>query len=147
MSIHILGERLTPDGPAQSSPGSNHSRAFTRTRTHCQISWCIGNSRLSPTSRPTLPICLTECDQSRNKAPWKDAFKDAVKAGRLPTSVVTYALRHTMICEMIASGIDSYEVARMTETSTEMIDKRYGHLRHDRTQAKLDAMAIVQPPS
>lgn len=54
-----------------------------------------------------------------------------------------YSLRHTAISEMIASGIDSFEVARMAGTSTEMIDKHYGHLRHDRMRAKLDAVAII----
>jgi hypothetical protein len=31
----------------------------------------------------------------------------------------------------------------MAGTLTEMIDKRYGHLQHDRMRAKLDAIAIV----
>jgi hypothetical protein len=44
---------------------------------------------------------------------------------------------------MIASGIDSFEVARMPGTSTEMIDKHYGHLRHDWMRAKLDAISII----
>ncbi|MDK2576081.1 hypothetical protein QO025_24450, partial [Burkholderia pseudomallei] len=61
----------------------------------------------------------------------------------LTTTVVMYSLRHTAISEMIASGIDSFEVARMAGTSTEMIDKHYGHLQHDRMRAKLDAIAIV----
>ncbi|WCM19770.1 hypothetical protein NDK50_20540 [Paraburkholderia bryophila] len=45
--------------------------------------------------------------------------------------------------EMVASRIDSFEVATMVGTSTEVIDEHYGHLRHDRMRAKLDAIAIV----
>ena len=89
------------------------------------------------------PIFATEYGQSWNKDSWKKPFKDAVKAAKLPTTVVMYSLRHTAISEMIASGIDSFEVARMAGTSTEMIDKHYGHLQHDRMRAKLDAIAIV----
>jgi integrase len=54
-----------------------------------------------------------------------------------------YSLRHTAISEMIANGMDSFVVARLAGTSTEMIDKHYGHLRHDKTRAKLDAVAIL----
>ncbi|RQZ49997.1 tyrosine-type recombinase/integrase [Burkholderia sp. Bp9099] len=88
-------------------------------------------------------IFSTEYGQPWNKDSWKKPFKDAVKAAQLPTSVVMYSLRHTAISEMIANGIDSFEVARMAGTSTEMIDKHYGHLRHDRMRAKLDAVAIL----
>ncbi|WP_270958890.1 tyrosine-type recombinase/integrase [Burkholderia pseudomallei] len=88
-------------------------------------------------------IFSTEYGQPWNKDSWKKPFKDAVKAAQLPASVVMYSLRHTAISEMIASGVDSFEVARMAGTSTEMIDKHYGHLRHDRMRAKLDAIAII----
>jgi integrase len=67
----------------------------------------------------------------------------AAKAAKLPSTIVMYSLRHTAISEMIANGIDSFEVARMAGTSTEMIDEHYGHLRHDRMRAKLDAIAII----
>lgn len=89
------------------------------------------------------PIFATEYGQPWNKDSWKKPFKDAVKAVELPASVVMYSLRHTAISKMIASGIDSFEVARMAGTSTEMIDNHHGHLRHDRMRAKLDAIAII----
>ena len=89
------------------------------------------------------PILATEFGQRWNKDSWKKPFKAAVAAAKLPSSVVMYSLRHTAISEMIAHGIDSFEVARMAGTSTEMIDKHYGHLRHDRMRTKLDAIAIL----
>jgi integrase len=89
------------------------------------------------------PILATEFGQRWNKDSWKKPFKAAVAAAKLPSSVVMYSLRHTAISEMIAHGIDSFEVARMAGTSTEMIDKHYGHLRHDRMRAKLDAIALL----
>lgn len=44
---------------------------------------------------------------------------------------------------MVASRIDSFEAATMAGTSTEVLDEHYGHLRHDRMRAKLDAIAII----
>jgi integrase len=55
----------------------------------------------------------------------------------------SYSLRHTAISEFIANGADSFIVARLAGTSTAMIDKHYGHLRHDKTRAKLDAIAML----
>lgn len=87
-------------------------------------------------------IFTTEYGQRWNKDSWKKPIKEAAKAAKLPPTIVMYSLRHTAISEMIANGIDSFEVARMAGTSTEMIDKHYGHLRHDRMRAKLDAIAL-----
>ncbi|NTZ82541.1 site-specific integrase [Burkholderia metallica] len=89
------------------------------------------------------PIFTTEYGQRWNKDSWKKPIKEAAKAAKLPPTIVMYSLRHTAISEMIANGIDSFEVARMAGTSTEMIDKHYGHLRHDRMRAKLDAIGIL----
>ncbi|WP_144143751.1 tyrosine-type recombinase/integrase [Paraburkholderia sp. BCC1884] len=89
------------------------------------------------------PIFTTEYGQRWNKDSWKKPVKEAAKAAKLPPTIVMYSLRHTAISEMIANGIDSFEVARMAGTSTEMIDKHYGHLRHDRMRAKLDAIGIL----
>lgn len=89
------------------------------------------------------PLLATEFGQRWNKDSWKKPFKAAVSAAKLPPDVVMYSLRHTAISEMIAGGMDTFVVARLAGTSTEMIDKHYGHLRHDKTRAKLDAVAIL----
>jgi integrase len=74
---------------------------------------------------------------------WKDLFKAAVINAGLPDDVVLYTLRHTAISEMISSGIDSFIVARLAGTSTAMIDKHYGHLKHNITRAKLDNAQMI----
>ncbi|HGO6124569.1 TPA: tyrosine-type recombinase/integrase [Burkholderia cepacia] len=89
------------------------------------------------------PIFVTAYGQAWNKDSWKKPFKEAVNIAKLPSDVVMYTLRHTAISEMISNGMDSFEVARMAGTSTAMIDKHYGHLRHDRMRAKLDAIGIL----
>jgi integrase len=89
------------------------------------------------------PILATEFGQRWNKDSWKKPFRTAVLAAKLPSTVVMYSLRHTAISEFIANGADSFIVARLAGTSTAMIDKHYGHLRHDKTRAKLDAIAML----
>jgi integrase len=74
---------------------------------------------------------------------WKKAFRQAVTDASLPSEIVMYSLRHTAISEMIASGMDSFVVAKLAGTSSAMIDKHYGHLRHDSTRARLDAVQML----
>jgi integrase len=89
------------------------------------------------------PLVARADGSAWNKDGWKKIFGRAVKAANLPQDVVLYSVRHTAISEMICSGIDSFVVARLAGTSTAMIDKHYGHLRHDRTRAKLDAATML----
>ncbi|WP_261317892.1 tyrosine-type recombinase/integrase [Burkholderia cepacia] len=89
------------------------------------------------------PILATEFGQRWNKDSWKKPFRTAVAAAKLPPTVVMYSLRHTAISEMIANGMDSFIVAKLAGTSTAMIDKHYGHLRHDKTREKLDSVAML----
>jgi integrase len=89
------------------------------------------------------PLLATDFDQRWNKDLWKKPFKVAAAAAKLPSTAVMYSLRHTAISEMIAGGMDSFVVARLAGTSTAMIDAHYGHLRHDKTRARLDAVAML----
>ena len=74
---------------------------------------------------------------------WKKPFAEAVKMATLPPAVVAYTLRHTAITEMINCGMDSFLVARLAGTSTAMVDKHYGQLRHDKTRERLDKVKIL----
>lgn len=86
----------------------------------------------------------TAYGQQWNKDSWKKEFRAAVTAAELPADIVMYSLRHTAITEMIVvAGMDSFVVAKLAGTSTAMIDKHYGHLRHDATRARLDSVRMV----
>jgi integrase len=92
---------------------------------------------------PTASL-LADCYGHRwNKDSWKKRFKTAVRAAGLPEDVVMYTVRHTAISELIAGGMDSFLVAKLAGTSTAMIDKHYGHLRHVQTRQRLDAVVIL----
>ncbi len=76
------------------------------------------------------------------KDAWKKPFKASVAAAKLPKETVTYSLRHAAISELLVSGMDMHTVAKIAGTSTEMIDKHYGHLCVERTRKQLDAAAL-----
>jgi integrase len=70
---------------------------------------------------------------------WYPALNAAGLARRGP-----YALRHTFATEALASGISTFELARVMGTSVAMIDLTYGHLALDSEEhirARLDARA------
>lgn len=92
---------------------------------------------------PDAPLLSDGFGNSWNKDSWKKRFKLAAKAAALPANVVLYTLRHVAISEMIAGGVDTFLVAKLAGTSTAMIDKHYGHLRHEQTRARLDAVAMM----
>lgn len=94
-------------------------------------------------SLPGAPLLTDSFGNRWNKDSWKKRFRDAAKAAKLPDAVVMYTLRHVAISEMIAGGVDTFLVARLAGTSTTMIDKHYGHLRHVQTRARLDAVAMI----
>lgn len=73
---------------------------------------------------------------------FKKGFSELLKACNLKTdyrgvSRTTYSLRHYYISEMIAKGVDVYEIARNTRTSIAMIDKHYGQVSVERLKDKL----------
>ena len=92
---------------------------------------------------PLLTDAKSESDGRWNKDSWKVRVKAAVIAAKLPRDVVLYTIRHAAISEMIAGGVDAFTVAKLAGTSTAMIDKHYGHLRHEQTRARLDAVSTM----
>jgi len=92
---------------------------------------------------PAAPL-LTRADGARwGKDSWKVAFDIARTAAQLPAAVVLYSCRHTAISEMLMSGMDSLSVARLTGTSTAMIESNYGHLQASHLQAQLNAVSVL----
>ena len=98
---------------------------------------------LTTSKLPSAPLLSDSFGTRWNKDSWKKRFKAAVRAAKLPEDVVLYSVRHTAISELIAGGMDSFVVAKLAGTSTNMIDKHYGHLRHVQTRAGLDLVRMV----
>lgn len=78
-----------------------------------------------------------------NRTGWCKAMVAAREAAGLDSAVVVYSARHTFISEAVSNGVEAFVVARLVGTSTERIDKNYGHLSAGSTRAKLDNLKLT----
>jgi integrase len=118
--------------------GKTGKRTVTLSTTAREFFAAVAKGKL-----PGAPLLADAFGNRWNKDSWKKRFKTAAKSAKLPGNVVMYTLRHVAISEMIAGGVDTFLVAKLAGTSTAMIDKHYGHLRHEQTRARLDAVAMM----
>lgn len=92
---------------------------------------------------PTAPLIARADGKFWDKDAWKMPFKKAAAAANLPTDATAYALRHSVITDLIAhAGLDTMTVAQLSGTSLAMIEKHYGHLLHDRAALALASLAF-----
>jgi site-specific recombinase XerD len=73
---------------------------------------------------------------------WKKLIKPAAETAGLPDAVVVYAMRHSVITDLVTGGLDLLTIAQLSGTSVEMIEKHYGHLRRDHAAAALATLAL-----
>ena len=88
------------------------------------------------------PLVADDFGTRWDKDKWKRPFKAASRAAALPVDTVAYSLRHAAISELLVGGMDMHAVAKIAGTSTDMIDRHYGHLCIERTRKQLDAATI-----
>lgn len=92
---------------------------------------------------PTAPLVSRADGQFWNKDSWKGPFKDAALLAKLPSSATAYALRHSVITDLIAlHHLSTMTVAQLSGTSVLMIEKHYGHLLHDHAAKALALLAV-----
>lgn len=77
-----------------------------------------------------------------NKDAWKGPIRDAVAAAKLPEGATRYAIRHSVITDLVHGGLDLLTVAQVSGTSVQMIEKFYGHLRSDVASSALAKLAL-----
>jgi integrase len=93
--------------------------------------------------KPTTdPLFTREDGAAWNKDSWYVPIKDAVKATGLPASATAYTLRHSVISDLVHSGLDLLTVAQISGTSVAMIEKHYGHLRENITESALASLVL-----
>jgi len=73
----------------------------------------------------------------------KVQVRRAVKSTNLPAETVAYCCRHTAISEMMLASMDSTVIALLAGTSTDMIERHYGHLGGERLRAALDQVQMI----
>ncbi len=80
--------------------------------------------------------------------PWEHGdqsklMRDAVKRAELPSSVVFYTLRHSFIADVIDKNMNVFDIAKITGTSIDMIDKHYGKLFTGRVIEVLEKSSLA----
>jgi len=91
---------------------------------------------------PAAPLIATGDGRHWTKDRWKNRVRDAVTAAKLPPGTTTYALRHSVITDLVVGGLDLLTIAQISGTSVAMIEAHYGHLRKDHAAAALAALAL-----
>ena len=92
---------------------------------------------------PTAPLVARADLKFWDKDSWKGPFKNAALLAGLPSSSTTYALRHSVITDLIAlHHLSTMTVAQLSGTSVMMIEKHYGHLLHDHAANALALLAV-----
>lgn len=91
---------------------------------------------------PGAPLLSRADGAVWNRHSWKKPVKAAVVAAKLPANITAYAMRHSVITDLVVGGLDLLTVAQVSGTSVAMIEKHYGHLQADRAAAALATLAL-----
>lgn len=92
---------------------------------------------------PTAPLLARADGKAWDKDFWKGPVKAAVTAAELPPAITAYALRHSVITDLVAlHKLDTMTVAQLSGTSIVMIEKHYGHLLREHASAALASLTL-----
>jgi site-specific recombinase XerD len=91
---------------------------------------------------PNAPLLSRADGKAWDKDAWKWPIKDAARAANLPADTTCYAMRHSVITDLVTGGLDLLTVALLSGTSVAMIERHYGHLRADHAAAALATLAL-----
>lgn len=70
-------------------------------------------------------------------------MREAVSKAELPKSVVFYTLRHSFIADVIDKNMNVFDIAKITGTSIDMIEKHYGKLFKGRVIEVLERSTLA----
>jgi len=90
---------------------------------------------------PLAPLLSRKTGTAWNKDAWKDPVKDAVRAAEVRVDATAYSFRHSVITDLVHSGLDTLTVAQLAGTSVAMIEKYYGHLTQEHATSALSRLA------
>ena len=91
---------------------------------------------------PAAPLLSRADGKVWNKDAWKWPVKRAAKSAGLPIETTAYALRHSVITDLVHGGLDLLTVAQISGTSVSMIEKHYGHLKNDVASSALAKLSL-----
>ena len=70
-------------------------------------------------------------------------MREVVDKAELPKSVVFYTLRHSFIADLINENMNVFDIAKITGTSIDMIEKHYGKLFKGRVIEVLERSSLI----
>lgn len=91
---------------------------------------------------PAAPLLARWDGKAWDKDAWKGPIKAAAAAAGLPPETTAYTLRHSVITDLVADGLDLFTVAALAGTSVAMIERHYGHLQQERARDALAGLAL-----
>ena len=74
--------------------------------------------------------------------PGRSPFERTARAANLSDAITAYAMRRSVITDLVTGGLDLLTVAQLIGTSVAMIERHYGHHRADHAAAALAGLAL-----
>ena len=91
---------------------------------------------------PAAALFMRANGERWNKECWNLPIKEATAKAELPTGITAYTLRHSVITDLVNSGLAILTVAQISDTSVEMIERHYGHLNRAAAEQALAGLAL-----
>lgn len=91
---------------------------------------------------PKAPLIAYQDGSAWSRFRWRNPIRKSSKAADLPPETCAYTLRHSVITDMLAGGMDTLTVAKIAGTSLAMIEKHYGHLLHKHATDAMEKLAL-----
>lgn len=100
---------------------------------------------LTARSKDKLPgarIFMRSNGKAWDKETWNIPISAAANAAELGNGITAYALRHSVITDLVNAKVPILTIAQIAGTSVEMIERHYGHLVTDAAVKGLNELAL-----
>ncbi len=91
---------------------------------------------------PAAPLFMRSNGARWNKDNWNIPIAEASATAKLTSGITAYTLRHSVITDLVNSGLAILTVAQISDTSVEMIERHYGHLNRAAAEQALAGLAL-----
>lgn len=118
--------------------GKTGSRTFPLTKSANAFFAEMARNKL-----PDAPLLTKDGVNPWSRSDQTKPMREAVNNSGLPESVVFYTLRHSFIADVIDKNMNVFDIAKITGTSIEMIDKHYGKLFKGRVVEVLERSSLI----
>jgi integrase len=118
--------------------GKTGSRTFPLTNTTKAFFLKMAKNKL-----PDAPLLTKDGANAWRASDQTRPMRKAVTEAGLPKSVVFYTLRHSFIADLIDKNMNVFDIAKITGTSIDMIEKHYGKLFKGRVIEVLERSSLI----